>query len=216
MRKGIGWGLGAATLAMTPALAMASLLPGGKCTGGILERGNCLVTKVSGGMITIAWGVIIIALVVVGVMTLFGKKDLWKVWLAFGGGALVLILLPFLMGTFKELGEPEIVPCGVREKCILANESPPEKWLLPSGVPTTTAFACFRVAAGSVEQYTGCLRASGVPYAFPCSTGGRCVQPPGEPARAWAMPPGTTDAEAFACASRPGMDGPSFRACLGR
>ena len=161
-----GWALrGAVFIALAAATLLASgseAAAAGKCTGGINERALCLVAKVSDTAVHVAWGALGIAIVFAGIMSFFGKKDMHKLWMAIVGGAVVLALMPFIIDTLREAGDPEIRTCspGSHDRCILVSEDPFTQWLIPQGVSDRNAFDCYRSSGGSIQGYATCIRSN--------------------------------------------------------
>ena len=162
-REGARRGAASLTLAAATLLASGSeAAAAGKCTGGINERALCLVSKVSDTAVHVAWGALGIAIVFAGIMSFFGKKDLHKLWLAIVGGAIVLALMPFILDTLREAGDPEVRACtaGSHDRCILVSEDPFTQWLIPQGVSDRNAFDCYRSSGGSIQGYATCIRSN--------------------------------------------------------
>ena len=146
--------------AVLSALAAPAHAAGGKCVGSIGDRLICLVTKVSDLVVHVAWIGLGIAVVVAGALWFFGKKDMYKLWLAIIGGGAVLFLLPFLLENLRELGDPEVRACGAggHERCVLVSEDPLTVWLIPPGLTDREAFDCYRASGGMLRGYSMCVQ----------------------------------------------------------
>ena len=142
------------------ALAAPAYAAAGKCVGSIGDRLLCLVTKVSDLVSHVAWIGLGIAFVVAGALWCFGKKDMYKLWFAIFGGGAVLLLLPFILETLRESGNPEVRACGSggHERCVLVSEEPLTVWLIPPGLTDREAFDCYRASGGMLRGYTMCVQ----------------------------------------------------------